>query len=82
MEPCKWDTQMGKIIEFIDNIKGLRVVLGGIVVAILVQVGAFLFMWGGLTTTVKTHDEAIHNILAKLEKVKFVGVASAEMEKK
>ena len=75
--PCKWDVQIGKFIEFMDNAKGMKTALFGIVVAILLQVGGFLFLWGGLVTTVKTHDKVLDIISTKLNNVKIVGYAIA-----
>jgi hypothetical protein len=49
-----------------------------IAVAILLQVGAFLVMWGGLTTTVKAHDKSIETICRKLDNIQIVGYAYGE----
>ncbi len=75
---CSKEEFIGEVKEFINNSKGLRGVLSGVVVAILLQVGAFLFLWGGLTTTVKNHDKSIDKILSKLDTIKIVGYAVAE----
>lgn len=84
MEPCKWDEEMGwmrefmgKVKEFIDSNKGTKVLQYSIVGVIIVQVGAFLVMWGSLTTTVKAHTKDIDKILTKLDNVKIVGYAIA-----
>lgn len=77
MEPCKWDEEIGKIKEFMSNTKGLKMTMFTISVAILIQVGAFLIMWGSLTETVKNHDKSINRILTKLDNVKIVGYAVA-----
>ena len=41
-------------------------------VAILIQVGAFLVMWGSLTTTVNRNVKDISKILNKLDGIKIV----------
>ena len=69
---CKWDVQMGKIIEFVSEMKGFKTTLFTLALAIFLQVGTFLFLWGGLTTTVKNHENNINKILVKLDKVKIV----------
>ena len=74
---CKYEGFLGEVKEFINNTKGMRVTLGGIVLAIIIQVGAFLFMWGGLTTTVNNHTKNIDSIMCKLNDVKIVGYANA-----
>jgi hypothetical protein len=72
--PCKWDVQMGKIIEFMENFKGLKAFIGVVVVAIVVQVGTFLVLWGSLTHTVKTQEKNIDTLFELWNKV---GVAHA-----
>jgi len=69
---CKWDVQMGKIIEFMSEVKGFKATLFTIALAILIQVITFAFLWGGLTTTVKSHNININKILTKLDNVKIV----------
>ena len=88
---CVQQEEIGKIKEFINNTKGMRTAIGGIVVAIILQVGTFLFLWGGLMTTVKIHDKTIDVVCAdmksfsklavKLEGIKLVGYAHAESTK-
>lgn len=75
--PCKWDVQIGKIIEFIDSQKGTKILQWSIVGVIIVQVGAFLVMWGSLTETVKTHDKNFERVWSKLDKVQLIGYAVA-----
>ena len=77
MEPCKWDEEIGKIKEFIEDSKGLKATMFTISLAILLQVGAFLFLWGSLTTTVKVHDKTIDQLISKFDKLKVVGYAIA-----
>jgi len=76
--PCKWDVQMGKIIEFMESHKGMKALQWSIVGVIIVQVGTFLVMWGSLTTTVKSHDKTIDSICKRFDNVKIVGYAYAE----
>ena len=40
-----------------DATKGLKATLFTIAVAILIQVGTFLYLWGGLTNTVNKNTE-------------------------
>ena len=68
---------LGQVKEFMDNSKGLRTLLGGIVVAIILQVGTFIFLWGSLTTTVKDHTKHIDEICNTLKNVKVIGYAIA-----
>ena len=66
---CIQEEAIGKIKEFINNSKGMRGLLSGIVLAILLQVGTFLFLWGRLTYQVESHEKSITNICEKLDKV-------------
>ncbi len=68
---------IGRVKEFMSDMKGFKATLFTISVAILVQVGAFIYLWGGLTTTVKTHDIIITEIGKTLKEIRFVGVAVA-----
>lgn len=74
---CIQEENIGKIKEFIANTKGSRTLLSGIVIAIVLQVGTFLFLWGSLTTTVNYHDKTIDKLCKKLDNVKIVGYAYA-----
>ena len=76
-EPCKWDVEIGKILEFISESKGLKATMFTIALAVLLQVGTFLFLWGGLTTTVKNHEVSIGRVLSKLDNIKLVGYVNA-----
>jgi hypothetical protein len=76
--PCKWDTEIGRILEFISESKGLKATMFTISVAVLLQVGTFLFLWGGLTTTVATHEKNINRVLSKLDSIKLIGYVNAE----
>ena len=78
---CVQEETIGKIKEFMENTKGMRSTITMIALAILIQVGTFLFLWGGLTNTVKNHDKSIDRIVAKLDKVKIVGYAIADETK-
>lgn len=82
MLPCDKEEFLGEVREFINNSKGLKGTIFTIAVAILLQVGTFLFLWGSLTTTVKIHDKNIDAIMGKLDKVKLVGYALAEDKEK
>ena len=74
---CKYEEFIGKVKEFIDNSKGFKTTLFTIALAVLLQVGTFLYLWGGLTTTVKNHDKAIEQLISKLDKLKVIGYAIA-----
>ena len=71
-QPCIKEKEIGKLEEFMENTKGMKATMFTISVAILIQVGAFLVLWGGLTTTVKYHEKSINSILEKLDKVKII----------
>ena len=69
---------MGRIKEFIDNSKGLKATMFTIALAILLQVGTFLYLWGGLTKTVEYHDKMLVSINNKLDKIKIIVVPEAQ----
>ena len=79
---CIQENFLGQVKEFIESQKGTKTLQYSIVGVIIVQVGAFLVMWGSLTTTVKVHDKSIEGILSKLDKVKLVGYVEASEVKK
>ena len=81
MIPCTKEEELGRLKEFMEGMKGLKATLFTVSLAIILQVGTFLFLWGGLTTTVKTHDKNIDKILSKLENVNIIGYAYAKGEK-
>lgn len=54
---CKQEEEMGKIKEFMSNLKGVNAMLFSLTIAIIVQVGTFLYLWGGLTEVVKKNTE-------------------------
>jgi len=54
---CPYQETIGKIKEFMESIKGFKATLTTISFAIVIQVATFLFLWGGLTTTVKANTE-------------------------
>jgi len=69
--------------------KGWRMAIIGILITVITQVGAFLFMWGGLTNTVNKNssylwgeltDSARENtrnmdrLMVKLENIKLIAV--------
>ena len=84
---CIQEEALGKIKEFIANTKGMRVAISTIVIAIVLQVGTFLYLWGSLTTTVKNNTayvwgdlrvqttENTRNIDKILAKFEIIGVA-------
>jgi hypothetical protein len=71
-KPCDKEEFLGEVKEFIANSKGLKATMFTLAIAILIQVGTFLFLWGGLTTTVKNHDKSIDKMLTKLDNIKIV----------
>ena len=71
-QPCDKEEFLGEVKEFIANSKGLKATMFTLAIAILIQVGTFLFLWGGLTTTVKNHDKSIDKMLTKLDNIKIV----------
>ncbi len=75
--PCDKEEFLGEVKEFIANSKGFKTTLFTIALTILLQVGTFLYLWGGLTTTVKVHDKAIDALVNKFDKLKVVGYAVA-----
>jgi len=74
---CTQMEKIGKFPEFMDSVKGLRPTIYMITLAILLQVGTFLYLWGGLTTTVQGNVKSIERILTKLDNIKIVGYAYA-----
>lgn len=76
--PCKWDVEMGKVLEFVSESKGLKATMFTIAITVFLQVGTFLFLWGGLTTTVANHEKNISRVLNKLDGIKLIGYVNAE----
>jgi hypothetical protein len=89
---CIQEENIGKFKEFMENTKGFKATLFAIALAILLQVGTFLFLWGDLTRTVKINTEQIwskltptaeanktniEKILTRLDSIKIVGYAIA-----
>ena len=74
---CSKEEFLGQVKEFMHSFNGMKTTMLTLSFAIVLQVGTFLFLWGGLSTTVKYHDEMINKILAKLEVVKVIGYAVA-----
>ena len=87
MHECIQQETIGKFKEFIDSMKGFRTTLFTIALAIVVQVVAFVYMWGGLTTTVSKNSDQIwckltptaeknqlniEKILTRLDTIRFV----------
>ena len=44
-----------------------RVAIVGIVLAVILQVGGFLYLWGGLDTTVKRNEKDVQRVFDKLD---------------
>jgi hypothetical protein len=78
---CSKEEFLGQVKEFMDGCRGMKGTLFTIAITILLQVGTFLYLWGGLVTTVKVHDKAIDKLVSKLDNVKLVGYALAEPKK-
>ena len=75
---CIQEGFLGQVKEFMKETKGFKATLFTIALTILLQVGTFLYLWGGLTTTVKVHDKAIDALVNKFDKLKVVGYAIAQ----
>jgi hypothetical protein len=70
-QPCKQEKAIGRLEEFMENTKGLKATIFTISLAILLQVGTFIYLWSGQCTTlsycvewIKTEDN-IRRIDAK-----------------
>lgn len=61
---CRQEETIGKMKEFMESIKGFKATLFTIACAILIQVGTFLYLWGGLTTVVNRNDDDMRNKIA------------------
>jgi hypothetical protein len=77
-QQCIQEENIGRFKEFMENTKGVKATLFTIAVTILLQVGTFLYLWGGLTTTVKAHEVKISQVYQKLDNVQLVGYVYAE----
>ena len=77
MHECKQEETIGKFKEFMSEMKGFKATLFTIALAIILQVGTFLYLWGGLTTTVKNHDKLIETVSTKIDKVLAISYANA-----
>lgn len=64
MEDCPHEQTIGKVKEFMETTKGFKATLFTISLAIIIQVATFLYLWGGLTTTVKRNTEYLWNDLS------------------
>jgi hypothetical protein len=56
---CQQEETIGKFKEFMATTKGLKSSIFLIAIAIVTQVAAFLFMWGGLTEKVNKDNDQI-----------------------
>ena len=78
-----------EIENHITEGKGWRFAIIGILITLMTQVGAFLFMWGGITSTVQKNSDYIwgeltsmtkentrnlDRLMSKLEDVKVIAV--------
>lgn len=61
MHDCKQEGFLGQVKEFMQNSKGVKTLQWTMAGVIVVQVGAFLVMWGGLTEVVKKNTDQIWN---------------------
>ncbi len=52
---CIQEEFLGRVKEFIENTKGLKATLFTIALAILLQVGTFLYLWGGTPCGTSAH---------------------------
>jgi hypothetical protein len=77
MHECHQEENIGKFKEFMNNYKGVRGTLFTIGLAIFLQVGGFLFLWGRIVEKVDNHEKTIDRICAKLDNIKIVGIAEA-----
>lgn len=78
---CQHSEDWGRMKEFISATKGVHLTLGTIAFSIVIQVCTFLYLWGGLTTTVKNHDTILSSVCRKLDSVKLVGYVYADEKK-
>jgi hypothetical protein len=93
--PCKQEETIGTLREFMANTKGLKATMAMMAITILLQVGTFLYLWGGLTRTVEMNSKQIwenntpnimqntrdiDKILEKVQAIKLIGVIG-EFEK-
>jgi hypothetical protein len=74
---CRQEETIGKFKEFIDNYKGVKTTLFTVALAIILQVGGFLFLWGRIVEKVDAHEKSIDYLVKKLDKVQLIGVAEA-----
>lgn len=64
---CVKENEWGKVQEFMNSIKGVKASMIMVSFAILIQVGTFLYLWGGLSTTVGFHDKALVKLEGQVE---------------
>ena len=81
-EPCIQEENIGKFKEFMNNYKGVKASMFGIVVAIVLQVISFSFLWGTLTATVKQNTKFLWEDLAPRTAVltREVDIAKVKLE--
>ena len=93
---CYQEETIGKIKEFIDSMKKLNPILISMATAIILQVGTFAFLWGGLTTTVNKNTDYLWNnispavmentrnidrILTKIDSIKMIAITDSKILK-
>ena len=76
---CIQQQEIGKIKEFMDSIKGVKASIFIMTITIAVQVGTFLFLWGGLTTTVTFHDKTLTKLEIQVDSLRYDKVKSTAM---
>ena len=61
MHECSKENFLGQVKEFMQNTKGTKALQWTMAGVVIVQIGAFLVMWGGLTETVKKNTDQVWN---------------------
>ena len=68
---CIQEETLGAVKEFIGNTKGLTTAVfslfAGIIFTIILQIGFFLVLWGGLNEVVKKNTEQVWEWLTPLQ---------------
>jgi len=75
---CNHEQTIGRFKEFMEATKGIKATLLIMSLTIAIQVGTFMYLWGGLTETVKRHDITIEKVCSTLDGIRLVGYAVAE----
>jgi hypothetical protein len=79
---CKHEEDFGRFKEFMLSIKGFKTLLGSIIFTILIQIGVFLILWGGLNEVVKKNSDQIwnHNTPCVTDNTRNIDKILASME--